>query len=108
MLDIMLFRTDPERIKDNIRKKFQDEKLPLVDEVVDMDKQFRDRVRVLFGKPSHGKYLFCKFLQMQYGYLIILHIFFLLYFHRGLTPLQLGPDPFVYIWVFHKSFDSVI
>ena len=42
MLDIMLFRTDPERIKDNIRKKFQDEKLPLVDEVVDMDKQFRE------------------------------------------------------------------
>ena len=42
MLDIMLFRTDPDRIKDNIRKKFQDEKLPLVDEVVAMDKQFRE------------------------------------------------------------------
>ncbi len=42
MLDIMLFRTDPDRIRDNIRKKFQDEKLPLVDEVVAMDKQFRE------------------------------------------------------------------
>ena len=31
MLDIKLIRTDPERVKENIRKKFQDEKLPLVD-----------------------------------------------------------------------------
>lgn len=31
MLDIKLLRTDPERVKENIRKKFQDEKLPLVD-----------------------------------------------------------------------------
>ena len=29
MLDIKLIRTDPERVKENIRKKFQDEKLPL-------------------------------------------------------------------------------
>ena len=41
MLDINLFRTNPELIKENIKKKFQDEKLPMVDEVVEMDKQFR-------------------------------------------------------------------
>ena len=41
MLDIKLFRTEPEKIKENIKKKFQDEKLPLVDEVVELDKQFR-------------------------------------------------------------------
>ena len=34
MLDINLLRNDPERVKENIRKKFQDQKLPLVDEVV--------------------------------------------------------------------------
>ncbi|MBR6044127.1 MAG: serine--tRNA ligase [Ruminococcus sp.] len=41
MLDIKLFRTDPELIKENIRKKFQDDKLPLVDEVVAMDAEYR-------------------------------------------------------------------
>ena len=38
MLDIKLLRTDPELVKENIRKKFQDEKLVLVDEVVEMDR----------------------------------------------------------------------
>ena len=42
MLDIHLLRTEPERVKENIRKKFQDEKLPLVDEVVAFDREFRD------------------------------------------------------------------
>ncbi|WP_392888557.1 serine--tRNA ligase [Eubacterium limosum] len=42
MLDIKLLRTDPELVKENIRKKFQDEKLILVDEVVEMDKKYRD------------------------------------------------------------------
>ena len=42
MLDIKLLRTDPELVKENIRKKFQDEKLVLVDEVVEMDRKYRD------------------------------------------------------------------
>lgn len=42
MLDIKLFRTSPEVIKENIRKKFQDEKLVLVDEVVEKDKEYRE------------------------------------------------------------------
>ena len=41
MLDIKLFRENPELIKENIKKKFQDEKLPLVDEIVAMDKDYR-------------------------------------------------------------------
>ncbi len=41
MLDIKLVRTDPELVKENIKKKFQDEKLPLVDEVLELDAQFR-------------------------------------------------------------------
>jgi len=41
MLDINLFRTNPELIKENIRKKFQDEKLPLVDQVIELDKHLR-------------------------------------------------------------------
>ena len=31
MIDMKLIRTNPELVKENIRKKFQDEKLPLVD-----------------------------------------------------------------------------
>lgn len=42
MLDIKFLRTNPELVKENIRKKFQDEKLPLVDEVIDLDKEFRN------------------------------------------------------------------
>ena len=42
MIDMKLIRTNPELVKENIRKKFQDEKLPMVDEVLDLDKQFRE------------------------------------------------------------------
>lgn len=41
MIDIKLIRTDPEIVKENIRKKFQDEKLVLVDEVVALDVEYR-------------------------------------------------------------------
>ncbi len=41
MIDINLIRTNKELVKENIRKKFQDEKLPLVDEVEELDKQNR-------------------------------------------------------------------
>ena len=37
MLDIKFVRENPEAVKENIRKKFQDAKLPLVDEVLDLD-----------------------------------------------------------------------
>ena len=41
MLDIKFVRENPEAVKENIRKKFQDEKLPLVDEAVAIDAQLR-------------------------------------------------------------------
>ena len=37
MIDIKLIRENKELVKENIKKKFQDKKLPLVDEVYDMD-----------------------------------------------------------------------
>ncbi|NLB90291.1 MAG: serine--tRNA ligase [Clostridiales bacterium] len=42
MLDINLVRNQPELVKENIRKKFQDDKLSLVDEVLALDKEFRE------------------------------------------------------------------
>jgi len=41
MLDIKFVRENPEKVKENIRKKFQDAKLPLVDEVLDLDAKNR-------------------------------------------------------------------
>ncbi len=41
MLDIKFLRENPELVKENIRKKFQDAKLPLVDEVIALDKENR-------------------------------------------------------------------
>ena len=42
MLDIKFLRAEPEIVKENMKKKFQDNKLHLVDEVIELDKQFRD------------------------------------------------------------------
>ncbi|MBR3280405.1 MAG: serine--tRNA ligase [Clostridia bacterium] len=42
MLDIKFLRENPEIVKENIKKKFQDQKLPLVDEVIELDKELRD------------------------------------------------------------------
>ena len=42
MLDIKFVRENPDIVKENIKKKFQDEKLPLVDEAIDLDRRFRE------------------------------------------------------------------
>ncbi len=42
MIDINLIRNNPELVKENIKKKFQDKKLPLVDEVISLDKELRN------------------------------------------------------------------
>ena len=42
MLDIKFVRTNPDAVKENIKKKFQEEKLPLVDEVIDLDRRYRE------------------------------------------------------------------
>ena len=58
MIDIKFLRENPEAVKENIRKKFQDEKLPLVDEVIEMDEKARkaqteaDEIRASRNKIS--------------------------------------------------------
>ena len=42
MLDIKFLRDNPEIVKQNIKNKFQDQKLPLVDEVIELDKENRE------------------------------------------------------------------
>ena len=42
MIDIKLIRENPDLVKENIKKKFQDHKLTLVDEVIELDKQSRE------------------------------------------------------------------
>ena len=41
MIDIKLIRTDPDKVRENIKKKFQQDKLPLVDEVIELDAAYR-------------------------------------------------------------------
>ena len=60
MLDMKFLRENPELVKENIRKKFQDEKLPLVDEVIELDGKNReirkeaDALRANRNKVSKG------------------------------------------------------
>ena len=44
MLDIRFVRENPELVKENIKKKFQDAKLPLVDEVIELDAKNRSAI----------------------------------------------------------------
>ena len=41
MIDLKFLRENPELVKENIKKKFQDHKLPLVDEVIELDSKRR-------------------------------------------------------------------
>ncbi|MCR4327670.1 MAG: serine--tRNA ligase [Nanoarchaeota archaeon] len=41
MIDINILRENPEKVKENLKKKFQDEKLPLVDEILKLDSKWR-------------------------------------------------------------------
>ena len=45
MIDIQLIRTNPELVRENIRKKFQDKKLPLVDQVLELDTKRRTLIQ---------------------------------------------------------------
>ncbi len=49
MLDIRFIRENPDAVKENIKKKFQDAKLPLVDEVIDLDAQRRASIAQVEG-----------------------------------------------------------
>ena len=58
MIDIKFLRENPEAVKENIRKKFQEQKLPLVDEVIALDAEVRaaqqeaDEIRAKRNKIS--------------------------------------------------------
>ena len=58
MLDIRFVRENPDAVKENIKKKFQDDKLPLVDEVIELDAKLRaaktraDELRAIRNKTS--------------------------------------------------------
>ena len=45
MLDIRFVRENPDLVKENIKKKFQEDKLPLVDQVIALDKENRETVQ---------------------------------------------------------------
>ena len=45
MIDIKLIRENPELVKENIKKKFQDQKLELVDEVKKLDEDYRALIK---------------------------------------------------------------
>ena len=56
MIDIKLIRENKDLVKENIKKKFQDEKLPIVDEVYDLDKKVREaQVKVDTLKADKNK-----------------------------------------------------
>ena len=61
MIDIKFLRENPEVVKQNIRNKFQDEKLPLVDKVIALDAESRaakgeaDELRSLLAKGRRCK-----------------------------------------------------
>ncbi len=44
MIDIALIRNEPDRVRDNIRRKFQEHRLPLVDEALELDRKNREAI----------------------------------------------------------------
>ena len=75
MLDIKFVRENPDVVKENIRKKFQDQKIPMVDEVIALDQENRnikqevESLRANKNKISKSKT--CG--QLSHRFEIILH-----------------------------------
>ena len=57
MLDIRFVRENPDAVKENIKKKFQDDKLPLVDEVIELDTKLRAAIQEADELRSNRKKL---------------------------------------------------
>lgn len=56
MIDIKFLRNNPDIVKQNIKNKFQDDKLPLVDEVITLDKEYRDsKTRAEYLRSQRNK-----------------------------------------------------
>ena len=66
MLDIKFIRENPELVKENIRKKYQDSKLPLVDEVIELDTKRRTAIAEADQLRSNRNAL-CKQIGMLMG-----------------------------------------
>ncbi len=65
MLDIKFLRTNPDIVKQNIKNKFQDDKLPLVDEVIELDKEYREaKTRAEYLRSQRNK------ISKQIGFLM--------------------------------------
>ena len=54
MIDINFLRANPDAVRENIRKKFQDKKLPLVDEVLELDAKRRELQKESYHKQDNG------------------------------------------------------
>ena len=73
MLDIKFVRANPDAVKENIKKKFQDEKIPMVDEVIEFDAKYRaaktrcDELRAQRNKKS--KELLALLVDRKGGYI---------------------------------------
>ena len=63
MIDIRLLRSNPELVKENMKKKFQDEKIVLVDEVLELDAQLRQIAQQAVYNATNTATLAC--LQQQ-------------------------------------------
>ena len=57
MLDIKFVRNNPDVVKENIKKKFQDEKLPLVDEVLELDQKNIEIKQQVEARPADRNYI---------------------------------------------------
>ena len=55
MLDLKFVRENPDIVKQNIKNKFQDSKLPLVDEVIALDAEFRSAQKTPKAAPPRRK-----------------------------------------------------
>ena len=67
MIDIKFLRENPEVVKENIKKKFQDSKLPLVDEVIALDEE-RRKGQVEADSIRAGKNKIAKEIGMLMGH----------------------------------------
>ena len=61
MIDIKFLRENPDIVKENIKKKFQDKKLPLVDEVISLDKEHREIMKKGDELRNKRRSIFCKY-----------------------------------------------
>ena len=66
MIDIKFLRENPDIVKENIKKKFQDEKLVLVDEVIELDVKNRDHQLV-----NNLKFQNCRECHIELDWLLI-------------------------------------